>query len=235
MNRAERYERRYFFVNTLNKEVEMRIENVEGILRVEYPNPVTETIYFTHGQKMAYAMPSNQFVRIRRYMGSLSETMEFGSESIFFEVKTNHATGMNCKERISIAGDAILSVLAKETQNVSISNILQNISHLLPLFPTAATQAERQHWVHKSGIRITLDREIRMFVFPDGSLKGYFVKSLEEGKLEFKFPKSFQSDSPLVNIIVAVDNNICVQKDQGYLERRIRECFFQSMIKGSMP
>lgn len=231
MNDIERHEFRYFFISSLEEEVQARIKMIKGLLLVEYPNPVTETVYFTHGRKASYTVPANQLVRIRKYVGELSETIELGYKDVFLEVKTNCTNSLNHKDRIILSGITALSILAKDIHDQSANNILQSIAHLPPLFPTVATQTKRQHWIHKNGIRITLDKKIRVFAFLDESLKGCHIGSLSEGKIEFKFPKSTQPDTSLTQIVT--DNELCVQKDPVYLERRLKECFFQNMIKNS--
>lgn len=231
MNDTERREFRYFFINSSEKEIRARVETIEGLFLVEYPNPITETVYFTHGQKAAYAVPPNSVVRIRRYVSELSETIELGCENVFLEVKTNHTDRLNRKDRIVLPGITALSVLVKDTRSQSVSNILQRIAYLPPLFPTVATQVQRRHWIHRNGVRITLDKEIRVFAFLCGSLKGHYIESLGEGKLELKFPKSISPNESLVHAVTV--DSMCVQKEQDYFERRLRECFFQNITKSS--
>ncbi|MCR4329503.1 MAG: hypothetical protein NUV65_03080 [Candidatus Roizmanbacteria bacterium] len=229
MSDIERREIRYFFVSSLEKEIRTRIEGIEELLLVEYPNSVTETLYFTYGQKLSYVVPAGQLVRIRRYVSGLSETMELGHENVFLEVKINHSSDLNSKNRLVLPGATALSFLTKGMCIPSVSNALQSITHLPPLFPTIATQTERRHWIHKSGVRITFDKEIRTFAFLEGSLKGCHIGSLGEGKIEFKLPKSSQIDTSLVQRAGA--NEMCTHEDPAYLERRLRECFFQNIIE----
>lgn len=225
----ERCESRYFFESSSGEEIRACVETIKGLLLIEYPNPVTETVYFTFGKKTAYAVPANQLVRIRRYVSKLSEVIVFGHEDVFVEIKTDCANGLNHKDRFVLPGSLALSVLAKDVRIQSMGYISQGVTHLPPLFPTVATQVERQHWIHKSGMRITLDKEIRMFTFFDESLEGHYAESLGEGKIEFKSPKSLRPGDSLVRAIVT--NKMCIQKEPAYLERRLKECFFQSTKK----
>ncbi len=114
MTRKEgRTEHRYFCSVASWKIVELRMDSMPGFTRISYLKPVTETIYFTLGEKAGYAMLPGLTVRLRRYVTSLSETMGFRSGPTRLELKReNQKTGINIKGRIEVDGLGVVQLLA---------------------------------------------------------------------------------------------------------------------------
>lgn len=225
MNDLERHEHRYFCDSQSSDSVERVLDSLGVLTRIFYSLPITETIYFTFGQQGEYEAPTGMVVRLRRYTAILSETIEVSENIVLLEIKRDdRATGVNIKERVPVRGIDALKALAGMEDRFGLRQRL-----CIPadqyLLPTGATQSYRCHWVHQSGMRVTLDKEVRFFLFKEGLYVARMVSSLGEGKLEFKFPKANGHDKDLEEKIVAACE--CVKRPQDYLERRARECIMQ--------
>ena len=227
MNDLERYESRYFCDSQLSNSVEGILDSLGVLTRIFYSLPITETIYFTHDQKEGYKFPDGMMVRLRRYVAILSETMEIFEDPILLEIKRDdRASGVNIKERVSVPGtDAIKAIVGEENR----LNLRQRISIPINqnLLPTIATQSYRCHWIHQSGLRVTLDKNVRFFLLKKGSYTARIVESLGEGKLEFKFPKDNRHNMILARQIVSACG--CIKRPQDYLKRRAIECIMKYM------
>lgn len=190
MNDLERYEHRYFCDSRSSDSVERVLDSIGVLTRIFYSLPITETIYLTLGQQGKYEMPIGMMVRLRRYVAILSETIEVSESSVLLEIKReDRATGVNVKERVTVHGTAALKTLADVEDCFGLRQKL-GIATDQHLLPTGATQSYRCHWVHQSGIRVTLDRDVRFFLFKESLYVAQMVSTLGEGKLEFKFPKA---------------------------------------------
>lgn len=222
---AKRRERSYFCASVDSKRIAGYIDALPMLTRVEFSNPVTETVYFTQGKQAKYATPHHTIVRIRKYSHDLSKSIEITSEEVFLELKTNHSETINTKRRILVPGTRVVALLSKieSSDDAETSRYLENLP---PLFPTGAMQTVRSHWIHTSGMRITLDYNIRFFLFLKDRFVADLVKILNQGKIEFKYPK------PGMEIVSAEDdvalNCKCSRQENEYLRRRAMECVLKS-------
>lgn len=230
MNNLERLERRYFCISSLSDSVEKTLDSLGTLTKISYLLPVTETIYLTYGAEAKYEAPTGLTVRLRRYTSKLSEVMEVTSKIILLEIKRdNRASGVNIKEQISMPGIDAIRFLAGIDDHLALRQRLGPIADG-QLFPTGAIQSYRCHWIHPSGMRVTLDKDIRFFLFVAGNLYvARRVTNLGEGKLEFKFPKDSGNDRVLEQEIVAACG--CAKRIPGYLGRKARECLLTYMSK----
>lgn len=230
MNNLERLEHRYFCNSSSSDSVEKTLDSLGTLTKISYPLPVTETIYFTYGVKAKYQAPTGLTVRLRRYTSELSEVMEVTSDAILLEIKRHdRASGVNIKEQISMPGIDAVRLLVGIDDRLALRQLLDTIADS-QLFPTGAMQSYRCHWIHPSGMRVTLDKDIRFFLFAAGNLYvARRVSNLGEGKLEFKFPKVSANDRVLEQEIVAACR--CTRPIPGYLGRRARECLLTYMSK----
>jgi hypothetical protein len=228
MNDSERYEHRYFCDSRqLSSSVERTLDSLGVLTRIFYSLPITETIYLTYGQQAGYETPTGMMVRLRRYMAILSETIEVSQDSILLEIKRDDkASGINSKERVSVYGTDAMKALAGTEDHLGLRQRL-GISTGQKLVPTGAMQSYRCHWVHQNGLRITFDKDVRFFLFKEGTYVARMVASLGEGKLEFKFPKGNGRNKILEEQIVSACG--CTKRSQDHLERRARECITKYM------
>lgn len=227
MNDLERHEHRYFCDNRSSDSVEKILDSLGVLTRIFYSLPITETIYFTYGQQGGYETPTGVVVRLRRYMAILSETINVSEDSILLEIKRDDRTsGVNIKERVSVPGTDAIKALAGTEDRLGLRQRL-GIFTGQNFLPTGATQSYRCHWVHQSGLRITFDKDVRFFLFKEGSYAARMVANLGEGKLEFKFPKANGRNKILEEQIVSACG--CAKRSQDYLERRARECITKHM------
>lgn len=230
MNNLERLEHRYFCNSSSSDSVEKTLDSFGTLTRISYPLPVTETIYFTYGAKAKYEAPTGLTVRLRRYTLKLSEVMEVTGDAIMLEIKRDdRASGVNIKEQVSMPGIDAIRFLAGVDDHLALRQWLGVIANR-QLFPTGAMQSYRCHWIHPSGMRVTLDKDIRFFLFVVGNLyAARRVTNLGEGKLEFKFPKVNRDDRVLEQEIVAACG--CAKRIPGYLGRKARECLLTYISK----
>lgn len=224
MNNLERIEHRYFCDSSLSNSVERTLNSLGTLTKISYPLPVTETIYFTYGAKAEHEAPTAFTVRLRRYASELSEVMEIARDILLLEIKRDdRASGVNIKEQISMPGVNAIMLLTGIDDRLALRQRLGTIADRR-LFPTGAMQSYRCHWIHPSGMRITLDKDVRFFLFSVGNLYvARRITNLGEGKLEFKFPKTSATyDRVLEQEIAAACG--CAERIPGYLGRRAREC-----------
>lgn len=230
MNNLERLEHRYFCISSLSDSVEQTLDSLGTLTKISYPLPVTETIYLTYGAKAKYEAPTGLTIRLRRYTLELSEVIEVTRDSILLEIKRDdRASEISSKEQISMPGIDAIRFLAGLDDRLALRQRLGAIANR-QLFPTGAMQSYRCHWIHPSGMRVTLDKGIRFFLFAAGNL--YFARrviNLGEGKLEFKFPKVSRNDRVLEQETVAACG--CAKRIPGYLGRKARECLLTYMSK----
>ncbi len=83
MNNNSRLEYRYFFKAGQEQRLRDYLDMFPGLSRISFPNPVTQTLYFTQGKSGKYAIPEKTIVRIRKY----SESRASNSSSISFGEK----------------------------------------------------------------------------------------------------------------------------------------------------
>lgn len=233
MDGISRCEDRYFCASVDSEKTRGYIDSLPSLTRVRYPNPITETIYFTHGLRLHYQTPKGLMVRIRRYVPQATEVLEISSELVFLEVKTIQDGVANTKKRLLIPGVEGINLLARIEPTDRTKEIFPEITEIEPLVPTGATQTYRYHWVHTNGARITLDQDIRFFLFQDDPYKARLVESLGEAKLEFKLPKSNSENTDIKEQVVAGCG--CTKREPNYLERRSKECLMKNMKKISEP
>lgn len=225
MNDLERHEHRYFCDSQSSDSVERVLDSLGVLTRIFYSLPITETVYFTFGQQGKYKALAGMVVRLRRYTAILSETIEVSENTVLLEIKRDdRATGVNVKERVSVPGTDALKALVGMEDRLGLRQRL-GISTDQHLLPTGATQSYRCHWVHQSGMRVTLDRNVRFFLFKESLYVAQIVSTLGEGKLEFKFPKANGRDKALEEKIVVACG--CVKRSPDYLERKARECIMK--------
>ncbi len=222
MNNSECLEHRYFCDSILSDSVEKVLDSLGILARVSYSLPITETIYFTYGEITNYEMPVGLRVRLRRYMATLSEVIKISGDVVLLEVKKNdRRSGMNVKAQVSMPGiDAIKALTGKD----DCLNVKQQlgINTKSQLLPTGATQSYRCHWIHQSGMRVTLDKEIKFFLFKENLYVARIVATLGEGKLEFKFPKANGRNEILEREIISSCG--CTKRPSNYVKRRAKEC-----------
>ena len=230
MSGLERLEHRYFCNSSSSDSVEKMLDSYGTLTKISYLLPVTETIYFTYGVKAKYEAPTGLTVRLRRYTSELSEIMEITRDFILLEIKRDdRASETSSKEQISMPGIDAIRFLVGIDDRFALRQRLGAIANR-QLFPTGAMQSYRCHWMHQSGMRVTLDKDIRFFLFVAGNLYvARRVANLGEGKLEFKFPKASGNDRVLEQEIVSVCG--CAKRISGYLGRKARECLLIYMSK----
>lgn len=231
MNDLERHEHRYFCDVQDSSTVERILDSLGILARISYALPITETIYFTYGQKAKFETPTGLTVRLRRYAHILSDAMEISKDKVLLEIKRNdQATNLNTKERILVPGVEAVNALAGMEDRLGLRQRL-GLPTDRQLLPTGATQSYRCHWIHQSGLRLTFDRDVRFFLFTEDLHNARIATVLGEGKLEFKFPKANGRDENLEKKIVATCG--CVKRTHDYLERRAKECIMEFISTGT--
>lgn len=229
MDDSERLECRYFCDSASSEFVEKTLDSIGALTKISYSLPITETVYFTYGERVKYETPAGLMIRLRRYAPELSDVMEITNDIVLLEVKKdNQASGVNVKERISMSGINAIKLLAETDDRLGLRRQL-GIAIDRQLLPTGSTQSYRCHWMHTSGLRITFDRDIIFFLFKEDLYLARAVAILGEGKLEFKFPKTNGRDNVFEQNIVAACG--CARRTPGYLERRARECMLKHISK----
>jgi hypothetical protein len=223
MGNSFRLERRYYLPAGQEKSISSYLDTFPGLLKVVFPSPITQTVYFTQGRTTKYTVPTGKIIRVRKYSDD-KFILRLGNELVYLEIKTLNKW-WNSKERIALSGQQVFDFLSMK----DITQVIGNIFDILPMFPAVGTSTHRSHWVHQSGLRITLDDDIAFFTFTEECNEGYFSEMCNEGKIEFKFPKSDSNklEVLLKNILIGLTD--CVERDADYLERRLRQCFFQNL------
>lgn len=223
MEAKGRTERRFFFPVKYHSDIISRLDNHNKLSQLNFNCPVCETIYFTLGKKENYAVPEDFYIRMRKYVSRQSRIILIGNSPFFLEVKTKDTKkGQNLKTRLAIDGYLAIRALMHLEK---CGNIIPNIT-LPPMFPTAAIQTYRLHWVLANKIRITLDHNFRFFGFFEKNwLTAYQMGVLKEEKIEFKFKKQ---ELDLINLVDEILTGCQYQsREPFYIEGRMRQCYAQ--------
>lgn len=213
-----RIERRLFIPLKYRAEVLSLINRCKFLKPLNFKHPVTETVYFTLGKNMSYAIHNDFYVRLRRYTNEKDINIFTINNSLFhLEIKTkDNDVGVNSKNRFEIAGDSAIKILAGE-------KIDSNLPKLPLMYPYAATQSHRFHWIMGDEVRITLDNDVFFYGFQDNDwFMSYKIGHLGELKIELKLEKGkLKLDDLIVSMFGGMEHET---KTSYYVEGRIRAC-----------
>lgn len=179
-----RTEAGFFFSPTEIENVRQKLENI-GYQRVNYENPYTQTVYFA--QKSGQT-PDGGYIRIRRYVDSpSSEKFEIAPDSIWYlEGKISGGA----KERLVLQTNIILQVLGdpihRELIKENMPGTYNMLSEVRSMFPVAATQWLREHYILDDQNRATIDSVLTYFAFVPGNAKGEPMGQDAGSRIEWK-------------------------------------------------
>lgn len=209
MDIQRRIERRFFFSMDGYRKIQAILANHPRLQRLVFAYPVTQTVYFTLGGK-DHSLPDDFYVRLRRYVRSESDSVFIDHSSVFLEFKSRgEAAGLNLKRKMVVNGREAVALLMQRGP---------------ALYPTAATEVRRLHWVLGKKSRITLDADTRFFGFSSANwFVGHPMGHLNKGKIEFKWGGE-PTDYPLFLEKEIRKNCELLEYETSYTERRMREC-----------
>lgn len=174
-----------FFFNSLDREkVRQKLENL-GYRRSDYGSPYTQTVYFAQESGQT---PQAGYVRIRRYVNSpCPDQLEISPDSIWY-LEGKISGGV--KEKLTLPANIILSIfhdpinreLIRKNMPLTYAMLLQT-GHM---FPVAATQWLREHYLLDDRNRATIDSDLTYFAFVPGNIKGGPMGQDSGNRIEWK-------------------------------------------------